>query len=95
MPNFSLVNQESLEKILKAEVFVHTNDQLRAAYLILDYVSISKSFLVLKCVIKPKDPWLQRISVAAPRFLLTGPVPKGTLTIEPIFEGIPKVASPP
>ena len=35
-PNFSLVNQPSLDKILKVEVFVHTNGQLKAAYLILD-----------------------------------------------------------
>ena len=36
IPNFNLVNQQSLDKILKAEVFVHTNSQLRAAHLILD-----------------------------------------------------------
>ena len=44
IPNFNLVNQPSLDKILKAEVFVHTNSQLRAAHLILDYIPISKSF---------------------------------------------------
>ena len=58
VPNFSLVNQPSLDKILKAEVFVHIDGQLRAAHLILDYVPISKSFLVPKCVIKARDPWL-------------------------------------
>ena len=26
MPNFGLINQESLDKILKAEVFIHSND---------------------------------------------------------------------
>ena len=36
IPNFNLVNQLSLDKILKAEVFIHTDDQLRAAHLILD-----------------------------------------------------------
>ena len=55
MPNLNLVNQPSLDKILKAEVFVHIDDQLRAAYLILDYVPISKSFLVLKCAIKARN----------------------------------------
>ena len=29
IPNFSLVNQASLDKILKAKVFVHTDGQLR------------------------------------------------------------------
>ena len=44
IPNFNLVNQPSLDKILKAEVFVHTEGQLKAAHLILDYIPISKSF---------------------------------------------------
>ena len=44
IPNFSLMNQASLDKILKAKVFVHTDGQLRATYLILDYISISKAF---------------------------------------------------
>ena len=44
IPNFSLVNWQSLDKILKTEVFVHTDDQLRATHLILDYILISKSF---------------------------------------------------
>ena len=76
IPNFNLVNQPSLDKILKAEVFVHTNGQLRAAHLILDYIPISKSFQAPKCVIKAKDPRLQRINVAAPGFLLSGPIPE-------------------
>ena len=76
-PNFSLMNQQSLDKILKAEVFVHTNGQLRAAHLILDYISISKTFQAPKCVIKARDPHLQRISVAALGFLITGPIPEG------------------
>ena len=95
MPNFGLVNHQSLDKILKAEVFLHTNSQLRAAHLILDYTPISKSFLAPKCIIKAKDPRPQRISVAALGFLLCGPIPNGTFTTGPIFEGIPKVALPP
>ena len=95
VPNFNHVNQPSLDKILKAEVFVHTDGQLRAAHLILDYIPISKSFRVPKCVIKAKDPRLHRINVATPGFLIIGLVPKGTLTTTPIPEGIPKVALPP
>ena len=38
VPNFSLVYQPSLDKILKAEVFVHSDSQLRAAHLILSYL---------------------------------------------------------
>ena len=35
VPNFNLVNQSSLDKILKDEVFLHSDGQLRAAHLIL------------------------------------------------------------
>ena len=95
VPNFSLVNRPSLDKISKVEVFVHTDEQLRAAHLILDYIPISKTFQVSKCVIKARDPRLQMISVAALGFLITGPIPKGILVTGLIPEGIPKVALPP
>jgi len=40
-----LVNKESLDNILKAEVFVNEDDnQLRAAHLILGYTPISRAF---------------------------------------------------
>ena len=93
-----------MDKILKAEVFIHFDGQLRGAHLILDYTPISKSFQVLKCVIKAKDPRLHRISAVAPGFLIIGPVPEGTLATililegtlatTPIPEGIPRVATP-
>ena len=94
IPNFNLMNQSSLDKILKAEVFVHINSQLRVAHLILDYIPISKSFQAPKCIIKARNPRLHQISVAALDFLTTNPIPEGTLTITPIPEGIPRVALP-
>ena len=92
--NFNLMNQPSFDKILKVEVFVHTEGQLRAPHLILDYIPIYKSFQVPRCVIKARNLCLHRISVAAPSFLTTGPIPEGTLTTNPIPEGIPRVALP-
>ena len=80
---------------MKAEVFVHIDGQLRVAHLILDYIPISKTFQVPKCIIKARDPCLQRISVATPRFLITGPIPTSTLATGPIPKGIPKAALPP
>ena len=94
IPNFNLVNQQSLDKILKAKVFVHTDGQLRATHLILDYIPISKSFQVPKCFINAKDPRLHRISIAAPSFLISDPILEGTLVTNPIPEGIPKEALP-
>ena len=70
-----------------------SDSQLRAAHLILGYTPISKSFLVLKCVIKAKDPCLHRISIAALGFLLPDPKPKGIQVTTPIFEVIPKVGA--
>ena len=104
--NLNLVNNDSLEKILQAKVFVNEDDQLRAAHLILGYKPISSSFQVPKCVIKARDPYLQRISVVVPGFLLPEgiPVPEGTFSTQPILEGtlstqpilkdVPKVAFP-
>ena len=44
-PNFSLVNREGLDKILKVEVFVNEDDdQLQAAHLILRITPISHAF---------------------------------------------------
>ena len=68
--NFSLVNQPSLDKILKVEVLIHSDNQLRTAYLILGYTPISTSFQASKCVIKAKDPCLYRISVVVLGFSL-------------------------
>ena len=105
-PNLNLVNKDSLNKILQAEVFVNEDGQLRAAHLILGYKPISSSFQAPKCIIKARDPRLQRISVAIPGFLLpegipvpegtliTQPIPKGILSNQPILEGVPKVAFP-
>ena len=55
IPNFSLVNELDLTRILKAEIFVHTDGQLRAAHIILGYDPISFSFQAPKYVIKAKD----------------------------------------
>ena len=90
-PNFNLVNKDSLEKILKAEVFVNLDGQLRAAHLILGYMPILFSFQAPKCVIRARDPRLHRISIAAPGFLLPGPKVEIEEVITPILEGIPTV----
>ncbi|KAK9995603.1 hypothetical protein SO802_020289 [Lithocarpus litseifolius] len=95
--NFSLVNKDSLEKILEAEVFISKDGQLRAVHLILGNKPISSSFQVPKCVIKVKDRRLHQISIAIPGFLLPKgtPILEGTLVTQPILEGVPKVPFPP
>ena len=60
-----MVNQADLETIRKAEVFVNKVDnQVRAAHKILGYDPIQKSFTAPKYVIRAKDPWLHRITIA-------------------------------
>ena len=58
IPNFSLINEPDLTKILKAEIFVHTDRQLRVTHFILGYNPISSSFQAPKYVIKANDPRL-------------------------------------
>ena len=95
VPNFNLVNQSSLDQILKVEVFVHSDGQLCTAHMILCYDPISKAFQAPKCVTKAKDPRLHQINVAALGFFTTGPVPEGIHVTTPILEGIPKVGALP
>ena len=68
-----LVNRADLETILRAEVFVNKSDQqVRVAYKILGYDPIQRSFAVPKSVIRAKDPWLQKITVAEHHFFFPG-----------------------
>ena len=71
------MNREDLNRISKSKIFLHKEGQLRAAHVILGYISISISFQSPKHVIKAKDPRLAKIDVAVPGFL-TGPPLKGT-----------------
>ena len=64
-----LVNRADLETALRAEVFVNESDhQVHAAYKILGYEPIQRSFAAPKSVIKAKDPRLQKIIVAEHSF---------------------------
>ena len=76
-PQFNLVNELDLTRILKSEIFVHTDGQLRATQIILGYDPISSSFQAPKYMIKAKDPQLQQINIVIPGFLASTS-PKGT-----------------
>ena len=95
-PQLDLVNRESLDRILRSEVFVNEADgQLRAAHVILGYTLISFACQAPKCVIKANDPRLPRISVAYEGFvILEGiPIPEGTPFTQSLFVGIPSVGA--
>ena len=95
-PLLKLVNGESLDRILRSEVFINEADgQLQVAYIILRYTPISFAFQAPKCVIKAKDPRLHRISVAYEGFIVPEGIliPKGTPFTQPLFVGIPSVGA--
>ena len=74
-PNLNLVNFEDLNRILKSEIFLHRDRQLRVVHVILEFPQISKRFQSSKHVIKAKDSRLALIDVAVPRFLIEPPPP--------------------
>ena len=78
-----------LTRILRSEIFLHTDGQLHATHVILGYKSISSSFQSPKNVIKAKDPRLKQINITVLGFL-TGPPLEGThqavLLVQPIAE---------
>ena len=75
-PNLKLVNKASLDKLLRAEIYVNEADgQLRAAHLILGYTPLLFAFQAPKCVIKARDPRLHRINVAYKGFIIPEGIP--------------------
>ena len=75
-PNLKLVNKASLDRLLKAEIYVNEADgQLRVAHLILGYTPLSFAFQAPKCVIRARDPRLHRISVAYEGFIVPEGIP--------------------
>ena len=86
-PLLRLVNKASLDRILQSEVYINESDvQLRAAHLILGYTPISRAFQAPRCVIRAKDPWLHRISVAYEGFVVPEgiPLPKYSPLTQPL-----------
>ena len=68
-PRLSLVNIANLNIVLRFEVFVSEDKQLRAVHLILDFESISDNFQEVGQAIKAGDPRLRRIDIFVPGFL--------------------------
>ena len=87
-PKLNLVNKASLDRVLKAEIYVKEADsQLRAAHLILGYTPLSFAFQAPKCVIRARDPRLHHISIAYKGFVIPEgiPLPKDTSRTKPLF----------
>ena len=83
-PRISLINVPALNYLLRSQIFVNDDGQLRAARLILDYESLSRSFLDVGNTIRANDYRLARIDVSRPHFLaphdlppINHPIPRG------------------
>ena len=68
-PNLNVVDIADLNRVLRVEMFMSEDRQLRAVYLILDFKPLSDKFQDMGHAIRAGDPWLARIDVSVPEFL--------------------------
>ena len=68
-PRLSLVNVANLNRVLRIEVFVSEDRQLRVVHLILDFEPISDNFQEVGHVIRVSDSRFCKIDVYIPGFL--------------------------
>ena len=81
-----------LNYLLRSQIFVNNNRQLRAIHLILDYEPLSNTFQEVGNAIRANDYRLARIDVSRPHFLapynlppVDYPIPQGvSLAAQPI-----------
>ena len=71
----SLINVPVLNYLLRSQIFVNDDEQLRAAHLILDYEPLSRSFLDVGNAIRVNDYRLARIDMPRPHFLAPHDLP--------------------
>ena len=65
----SLINVLTLNKLLRSEIFISEDGQLRAIHLVLDHEPLSRIFQDAGQAIRAGDPRLARINVFVPGFL--------------------------
>ena len=90
-PKLSLINVLALNYLLRSQIFVNNDGQLRAVHLILDFEPISRSFLDVGNSIRVGDHRLARIDVSRPNFLAPYDFPP---VDHPIPQGIPLTTQP-
>ena len=90
-PQLSLTNVEALNYLLRSEIFVSEDRQLRAVHLILDFQPISKVYQEVGHAISASDQRLARINVSKPNFLARDDLPSVVL---PLRQNLPMVVQP-
>ena len=74
-PRISLVNVQALNYLLRLEIFVSEDGQLRAAHLILDYEPLSRIFQDVGQAIRARSYRLARIDISKQGFLARRDLP--------------------
>ena len=68
-PNLNVIDIADLNRVLRVEVFMSEDRQLRAVHLILDFKPLSDKFQDMGHAIRAGDPRLAQIDVSVPEFL--------------------------
>lgn len=90
-PRLSLVNVQALNFLLRSEIFVSEDGQLRAAPIILDYEPLSCTLVDAGQAIRARSPRLARIDVSIPGFLARRDLPPVQLPAQRV---LPEVVAP-
>ena len=83
-----MVNVQALNYLLRFEIFVSEDGQLRAAPLILDYEPLSRAFVDVGQAIRVGSPRLARIDVSKPGFLARRDLPPVQLPIQLVLQEV-------
>ena len=81
-PKINLVNVLGLNKLLRSEVFISEDRQLRAVHLILDNEPLSRIYQDAGQAIRASDPRIHRIDVSKPSFLAREDLPPVELPLQ-------------
>ena len=68
-PRLSFTDVAALNYLLRLEIFVSEDRQLRAVHLILDFEPISRTFQEIGHAIRAGDHRINRIDISKPNFL--------------------------
>ena len=91
-PRLSLTNVVALNYLLRSEIFVSEDRQLRVVHLILDFEPILEIYKEICHAIKASDLWLARIDMLVLNFLAQEDLPPIVLPLQRV---LPKVAAAP
>ena len=88
IPRLSLVNIQALNFLLRSEIYISADGQLRAVPLILDYEPLTHALVEAGQAIRAGSPRLARIDVSVPGFLASRDLPPIQLPAQRAFPAV-------